>query len=60
VGIEVAGDTPEEFQDFIQSEVKKWAAVALADKITPEWCVYVPSWLLRYCWYHAATAKTVD
>jgi tripartite-type tricarboxylate transporter receptor subunit TctC len=35
-GIEVAGGTPQEFQDFIQSEMKKWAAVALAARITPE------------------------
>jgi len=35
-GIEIAGGTPQEFQDFIQSEMKKWAEVAQAAKITPE------------------------
>jgi tripartite-type tricarboxylate transporter receptor subunit TctC len=35
-GIEIAGRTPQEFQDFIQSEMKKWAEVAQAAKITPE------------------------
>jgi len=35
-GIEIAGGTPQEFQDFIRSEMKKWAEVAQAAKITPE------------------------
>jgi tripartite-type tricarboxylate transporter receptor subunit TctC len=35
-GIETAGGTPQEFEAFIQSEMKKWADVAQAAKITPE------------------------
>ena len=35
-GIEVAGGTPAEFGQFIQSEMQKWAEVARAAKIVPE------------------------
>jgi tripartite-type tricarboxylate transporter receptor subunit TctC len=35
-GIEPAGGTPQQFADFIQSEMKKWAKVAQEAKIQPE------------------------
>jgi tripartite-type tricarboxylate transporter receptor subunit TctC len=35
-GIEVAGGTPAQFGQFIQSEMRKWAEVARAAKIVPE------------------------
>ena len=35
-GIEVAGGTPQQFSDFIQSEMKKWAKVAKDANIQPE------------------------
>ena len=35
-GIETAGGTPQQFADFIQSEMKKWAKVAKDANIQPE------------------------
>ena len=35
-GIEVAGGTPQQFADFIQAEMKKWAKVAKDANIQPE------------------------
>jgi tripartite-type tricarboxylate transporter receptor subunit TctC len=35
-GIEPAGGTPQQFADFIQSEMKKWAKVAKDANIQPE------------------------
>jgi tripartite-type tricarboxylate transporter receptor subunit TctC len=35
-GIEPAGGSPQDFADFIQSEMAKWARVAKAANIQPE------------------------
>ena len=35
-GIEIAGGTPQQFADFIQAEMKKWAKVAKDANIQPE------------------------
>ena len=35
-GIEPAGGTPQQFSDFIQSEIVKWGSVAKAAGIQPE------------------------
>ena len=35
-GIDVAGGTPQQFADFLQAEMKKWAKVAKDANIQPE------------------------
>jgi tripartite-type tricarboxylate transporter receptor subunit TctC len=35
-GIEPGGGTPEQFKDFIQSEMVKWAKIAKGANIQPE------------------------
>ena len=35
-GADIVGGTPDEFANFIGSEMKKWAAVAKATKVTSD------------------------